>query len=164
MANIIGAELPHDLLAALSAGDLASKHNRVVQIVTVGREGWPSTAMLSYTDVVARDEKTLHLATWADGECATDLRQTGRLAVLVIDYDMAYYIRGSAEEVTGVGDDLMDVNQQGAQSSLAFFRIRVEQVLEDRVPTAKVLSGVTFEAADIEEQTHSEVLRRLLNL
>jgi hypothetical protein len=164
MAKRIGAELPQDLFAALTAGNLASKRNRAVQIVTVGRDGWPSTAMLSYTDVVAKDEKTLHLATWADGECAADLRQTGKLAVLVIDYDMAYYVRGIAEEVTGVGDDLMDVNQQGGESSLAFFRIRVEQVLEDRVPTAKVLSGVTFEAADIEEQTHGEVLRRLLNL
>ena len=35
MAKIIGAELPQDLLTALAAGDLASKRNRVVQIVTV---------------------------------------------------------------------------------------------------------------------------------
>lgn len=164
MAKIIGTELPQDLFAALAAGALASKRNRVVQIVTVGPENWPSMAMLSYTDVVAKNKKTLHLATWADGECAADLRQTGRVAVLVIDVDMAYYIRGLAEEVVGAGDDLMDVNQQGEESSLAFFRVRVEQVLEDRVPTAKVLSGVTFEAAAIEEQTHGEVLRRLLNL
>lgn len=164
MAKSIGAELPQELFAVLKPGGRASRRNRAVQIVTVGREGWPSTAMLSYTDVLAKDEKTLHLATWADGECAADLRQTGKLAVLVIDYDMAYYIRGVAAEVVGVGEDLMDVNQHGGESSLAFFKITVEQVLEDRVPTARVLSGVTFEAAEIEEQTHSEVLRRLLNL
>ena len=46
MAKRIGAELPQDLFAALTAGDLASKRNRAVQIVTVGRDGWPSTASL----------------------------------------------------------------------------------------------------------------------
>jgi len=164
MAKLISNELPEEVFTALTPGDFASKHKRVLQVVTVNAEGWPSTAMLSYSDVVAKDKKTLALATWGDGECAADLRYNGRLAVLVIDYDMAYYVRGIAEEVIGAGSDLMDVNQQGGESPLAFFKVRVEQVFEDRVPTAKVLSGVTFAASAIEEQTHGEVLRRLLNL
>jgi hypothetical protein len=164
MAKSIGSELPQDALGLLKPGDLASKRNRVVQIVTVNPEGWPNPALLSYADIVAKDKKTLHLATWADGECAADLRHNGRLAALVIDYDMAYYVRGIAKEVAGVAQDLTDVNQEGGESPLAFFKVRVEQVFEDRVPTAKVLSGVTFEGTEVEEQTHREVLRRLLNL
>lgn len=162
MAKSIGSELPEDAFGRLKACDLASEHNRVLQMVTMNPEGWPNSALL--TDIVAKDKKTLHLATWSDGECAADLRHNGRLAVLVIDYDMAYYVRGIAEEVIGAGDGLTDVNQQGGDSNLAFFKVRIEQVFEDRVPTAKVLSGVTFEATEVEEQTHREVQRRLLNL
>ena len=47
---------------------------------------------------------------------------------------------------------------------MAFFTARVEQVFEDRVPSAKVPSGVTFEASEIEEKTHGAGARRLLKL
>lgn len=162
MAKWIGKELPEDAFNLLKPGDFESKRNRVVQIITVNPDGWPDAGMLSYADIVAKDRKTLRLATWGDGECASDLTQNGKLAMLVIDHDMAYYVKGIAEQIKEVGDELKDINQEGGESPLAFFNVRVEQVFEDRVPTARVLSGVTFEGSEVEDQTHRQVLKKLL--
>ncbi len=162
MAKWIGKELPEDAFNLLKPGDFESKRNRVVQIITVNPDGWPDAGMLSYADIVAKDRKTLRLATWGDGECASDLTQNGKLAMLVIDHDMAYYVKGMAEQIKEVGDELKDINQEGGESPLAFFNVRVEQVFEDRVPTARVLSGVTFEGSEVEDQTHRQVLKKLL--
>ena len=162
MAKWVSQELPEDAFALLKPGTIGAKRNKVVQIVTVSPDGWPDAGMLSYADIIAKDRKTLHMATWADGECARDLRSNGRLAILVFDRDMAYYVRGMAEETKGEGGDLTDINQEGGDSPLAFFKVRVENVFEDKVPTARVLSGVTFEGSEIEEQTHQEILKRLL--
>lgn len=162
MAKRIGKELPEDAFALLKPGDIRSKRNRVVQIITVNPDGWPDAGMLSYADIVAKDRKTLRLATWGDGECASNLRHNGKLAMLVIDYDMAYYVKGIAVEMKESSDRLTDINQDGSESTLAFFKVQVEQVFEDRVPTARVLTGVTFEGSEIEEQAHQKILKRLL--
>jgi len=161
MANVVAEKLPHDALELLKAGNLAAKQNRVVQVVTVGPEGWPNAGMLSYADVIAGDESNIHLATWGDGECASDLRRNPKITLLVIDHDMAYYVRGEGAEVHPEGETLTDVNQAGGDSALAFFHIAVKQVLEDRVPTARVLGGVTFEGSDSEQIAHDAILKRL---
>jgi len=161
MAKWIGSNLPEDAFHLLQAGDIGSKRNRVVQIITVSPNGWPDPGMLSYADIVAKDRKTLHLATWGDGECALDLRHNRKIAILVIDRDMAYYVKGTAHELDQ-GIKLTDINQEGGKSSLAFFKVTVDQVFEDRVPTARVLGGVTFEGSEIEEHAHQEILKRLL--
>ena len=162
MARWIANELPKDAFELLKPGDISSKRDRVVQMITVSPDGWANAGMLSYADIIARDPKTLRLATWADGECALDLKATGKVTVLVIDHDMAYYVKGHAVEVQLAGPDVTDINQEGGESPLAFFEINVEHVMEDRVPTARVLSGVTFEGSEVEDQAHQEILKRLI--
>jgi len=164
MAKWTGNKLPEDAFLLLKPGDLGAKRNRVVQIITVNPEGWPDAGMLSYADIIAKDRKNLRLATWSDGECASDLRHNGKLAILVINRDMAYYVKGTAEEIQEGSGELTDVNQEGGESPLAFFKVRVEEVFEDRVPTARVLSGVTFEGSEIEEKAHQEILKKLMEL
>jgi hypothetical protein len=162
MAKLFGNELPDDALEALTPGNPESKKGRVVQMITVNSKGWPDAGMLSYSDVIARDRKTLRLATWGDGECANDMRSNGKIALLLIDYDMAYYVKGTASEIRGRATDLTDVNQEGGESPLAFFEIEVKEIYEDRVPTARVVSGVSFEGSEIEDAAHQKILRQLL--
>jgi hypothetical protein len=162
MAKLVGNELPADAFEALKPENWSSKKGLVVQMITVNSKDWPDAGMLSYADVIARDRKTLRLATWADGECANDMRSNGKIALLVIDYDMAYYVKGTASEIRPRATDLTDVNQEGGESPLAFFQIEVREVYEDRVPTARILSGVKFEGSEIEEQAHEKILRQLL--
>lgn len=163
MAKLIGKELPEDALRLLRPEAMESKRNKAVQIITVNPAGWPDAGMLSYADVIARDKETLRLATWGDGECARDLRANGKLLLLVIDREMAYYIKGEAVEVKGRAP-ITDINQEGGESPLAFFTIEVGEVYEDRVPTTQVLSGVTFEGSEIEEKAHQQILKQLLEI
>ena len=164
MARFVSDSLPDDALALLRPGNLAGKQGRVVQIITVDEEGWANAGMLGYADIVAKDAGNLHLATWGDGECASDLRRNGRITLLVIDEDMAYYVKGLAREMEVTGDVLMDVNDGGGHSALAYFHIGVQGVFEDRIPTAKVLGGVTFEGSDSEQEAHDAILKRLASL
>jgi len=160
MAKPIGKELPDDAFGRLRPGGMESKQGKVVQIITVNRGGWPDAAMLSYADVVAKDKKTLRLATWGDGECARNLKENRKITLLMIDRDLAYYIKGSAAEVSQK-EELTDINQEGGDSPLAFFEVKVEEVREDKVPTARVLSGVTFEGSEAEDKAHRAILKRL---
>jgi hypothetical protein len=162
MAKLVGNELPDDALEVLKPGNPDAKKGRAVQMITVNSQGWPDAGMLSYADVIASDRKSLRLATWGDGECANDMRSNGKIALLIIDYDMAYYVKGTASEIRPPAPDLTDVNQEGDESPVAFFQIEVREVHEDRVPTARVLSGVKFEGSEVEEQAHEKILRQLL--
>ncbi len=164
MARFVSDSLPDDALALLRLGNLEEKQNRVVQIITVDEEGWANAGMLSYADVIAKDGGNLDLATWGDGECATDLRRNGRITLLVIDEDMAYYVKGRAREVQATGEALTDVNDDGGHSALAYFHITVQGVFEDRIPTAKVLGGVTFEGSESEQIAHDAILKKLASI
>ena len=164
MARFISDSIPDDALALLRPGNLAEKRNRVVQIITVDEEGWANAGMLSYADVIANDGGNLHLATWGDGECATDLRRNGRITLLVIDDDMAYYVKGRASEIQVPGDALTDANDTGGHSALAYFHIAVQRVFEDRIPTAKVLGGVIFEGTESEQIAHDAILKKLASI
>ena len=164
MARFVSDSLPDDALALLRPGNLDEKRNRVVQIITVDEEGWANAGMLSYADVIANDGGNLHLATWGDGECATDLRRNGRITLLVIDDDMAYYVKGRASEIQVPGDPLTDANDTGGHSALAYFHIAVQGVFEDRIPTAKVLGGVIFEGTESEQIAHDAILKKLASI
>jgi hypothetical protein len=164
LARFVSDSLPDDALALLRPENLEEKQNRVVQMITVDEEGWANAGMLSYADVIAKDGSNLDLATWGDGECATDLRRNGRITLLVIDEDMAYYVKGRAREVQATGDALTDVNDDGGHSTLAYFHITVQGVFEDRVPTAKVLGGVTFEGSESEQVAHDAILKKLASI
>jgi hypothetical protein len=162
MAVWIGKELPEDALKLLGPGDQTAKKQKVVQVVTVDEEGWPNAGMLSYYDIVAKDQTHLRLATWADGECARDLKRNGRLAMLIIDKEMTYYVKASARELPGAGEGLSDLNNQGGASPVAIFDVKVEGVFEDKIPTARVLTGVLFEGSEVEDQAHQGIFRELL--
>jgi hypothetical protein len=162
MAIRIGTELPRDAFDLLKPEDRPSKRGKVVQIVTVDREGWPNAGMISYYDIVARSPSHLRLATWGDGECARDLRSNEKLVMLMIDRDMTYYVKARAEEIPEAGRGLTDVNNQGGESEVAIFDVRVEGVWEDKIPTARVLTGVVFQGSDMEDQAHQGIFRQLM--
>ncbi len=164
MARFVSDSLPDDALALLRPGNLAEKQNRVVQIITTDEEGWGNAGMLGYADIIAKDARNLDLATWGDGECAADLRRNGRITLLVIDDDMAYYVKGRAREVQVEGDPLTDVNDAGGHSALAYFHIGEIRVFEDRIPTARVLGGVTFEGSESEQMAHDAILKKLASI
>jgi hypothetical protein len=162
MAIMIGKELPGNAFALLQPEDHPSKRGKVVQIVTVDGDGWPDAGMVSTYDIVARTPSNLRLATWGDGECANDLRLNGKLAMLIIDKDMTYYVKATAQEIAGASHGLSDINNQGGESPVAIFDVQVEKVFEDKIPTARVVSGVIFKGSDSEDQAHQSIFKQLL--
>jgi hypothetical protein len=67
-------------------------------LATVDPAGWPHIALLSYSEVVARDRGQLRLAIGGRSGSAANLRRTGQATVLLFDTGVAHYIKGKARE------------------------------------------------------------------
>lgn len=140
MARVVGSELPPDLLARLSGGDLESVATKVVQIFTVDAAGWAHPALLSYFEVVARDARHIRLAAYATSTTSGNLRRSGRITFAIIDARVAYYVKAHAIEIAPA---------MRSTAWNAAFDCQVEHVLADEVneelePGAYVASGVTY--------------------
>jgi hypothetical protein len=66
MTRLISEELPNDLYRRLSGSDLEMHAGKVILISTVDVNGWSHPAMLSYFEVVAKDRRSIRLATYKD--------------------------------------------------------------------------------------------------
>lgn len=131
MGVSLGAVLTDALLERLSGRDLGQHAALVVPLATVDPAGWPHIALLSYSEIVARDRGTLRLAIGSRSGSAANLRRTGHATVLLFDAGLAHYIKGTARErrpsmqcspwnalfdlsVTDVLADASDPNREGA--------------------------------------------------
>lgn len=142
MSRLIGQELPPQVLERLSGRDLHGCFGRVIPVVTVDAAGFPHPALLSFGEVVALDARRISLATCADSTTTANMRRNGRLALLLVEAEGIYYIKGMVREQPGGLPGF---------SHLAHLTMRVEQVLEDGTRDdaegeARITSGIRFEA------------------
>ena len=122
MARTVGSQLPPDLVRRFSIETLEHYAHNVVPIITEGEDGWPHPAMLSHFEIVARDAQNLRLATYTDSRTTNNMRRTGKLTIMVVDASMAYYVKGTVEELLP--------NMKSAPHN-ALLNFRVEHVLAD---------------------------------
>jgi hypothetical protein len=160
MAKFIGNELPDELYHRLSGDDLEPYAEKVILISTVDANGWPHPAMLSYFEVIAIDRHNIRLATYKNSNTASNLRRNGQLTLSIIDERVAYYIKGSAEELK---------HEMNCSPHISKLNMSVEQVLSDqaheqREAGAYVAGGVTYKNADLAAAVlkAGEVLRELI--
>lgn len=142
MSRLLGQELPPRLFTRLSGRDLRGCFGRVIPVVTMDAAGFPHPALLSFGELVALDPRRIGLATYADSTTTANMRQRGRLTLLLVEPDGTYYIKGTARERAGGLSGFPD---------LAHLEMRVEQVLEDATREdvegeARITSGLRFEA------------------
>ncbi len=140
MSRVLSQELPPDLLTRLSGRDLASVASKVIQLVTVDAAGWPHPALLSYFEVIARDARRIRLATYAGSTTSANMRNGGKVTLVLIDERVAYYIKGRAMELEA---------KMRTTGWNAAFECQVEQVLADQAneefePGAYLATGVTY--------------------
>ena len=141
MTRSLGSNLPGDLLSRLTQRDLSrSAKKRVILVTTVDADAWPRHAMLSYYEVVAKDERSLLALTYAKSQTTNNLQRGGNALFLFVDEEMSYYVRANCKKL-GDGDSI------GAPREVIFDCI-VEDVSEDKLPTAKIESGLTFSGYD----------------
>lgn len=141
MSRDLGSELPGALLSLLDGHDLPARLGKAILISTVDAQGWAHPALLSYGEVVALDAHRLRLALYGSSGTCGNLRRSGRLTLCLIEEGIAYYLKAHS------------VEQQSAAlpHGLARFEATVERVLvdqarEDLEPSARITSGIEFDA------------------
>lgn len=124
----------------LDGDDLPAREGLIFGLLTVTENGWPHLAMLSVGELVAVGPRDLRAALWPNSTATANLTRTGRATITLVHARVGYSIRCTAER----GADL----NAGHSSPLAFFELRVEDVLEDVAPYAVLTSGATYRLDD----------------
>jgi hypothetical protein len=140
MSKLIGAELPDDLFRWLSDG-LETNAEKVILVCTIDEEGWPHPAMLSCLEVVARNRGNIRLAPYKNSSTTRNMRRNRKLTMMVIDERVAYYIKGSVEELE---------HDMKSSPHVSKLNMRVEQVLTDQADE-QIESGVFVSSAPMYE-------------
>ena len=140
-------ELPDDLFELMNGGAINRHRNKVILLITLDEGGWPYGAMLSYLEVIARDRRTLRLAPWSNSTSTGNLRRNGKVALLVIEEEMAYYIQGTAAELA---------RELAGFPGMAKIEVRIESILKDNAldyeGAARITSGIRFENPDLDAE------------
>jgi Pyridoxamine 5'-phosphate oxidase len=159
MSKLIGDTLPDDLYQRLLGNDVEQNEEKVILLSTIDEGGWPHPAMLSYFEVIAKDRRTLRLATYNNSRTTNNMRLSGKATLSVIDERSVYYVKGYVEEISRK----MECAPQNSK-----LHFRVEEVLADAAneefePGAYVAGGVTYKKPRTQQlQAAREILRELL--
>jgi hypothetical protein len=143
MPRSLGSRLPGWLAALFDGADLAARVGQTFLLLTTDDAGWPHLAMLSVGELVAEGDQVLRAALWLHSASTRNLEHDGRGLLALVADGAGYYLRLRASR----GADL-DLGEHGR---LAFFRLQVEDVLEDAVAYARLTGGITFELAQPEQ-------------
>jgi hypothetical protein len=135
MSQLLGKELPPALLHRLGGGEVEAHEGKIIPIFTIDEGGWAHPALLSYYEIVAKNASTLEMALWKDSSTAKNLRQAGKVTLMISDKGVNYYLKGSVRQ--------WHYEMPGA-APVSRFRIAVDQVIEDQEPNAEITTGLTY--------------------
>jgi len=133
MSKALGNELPSELLRELSGGDLASKWSQTIPLVTMDEGGFPHFAILSFGEILATAPRELRLGLYPGSTTTKNIQARPRIALLIVEGDNVYYVKGMAHEKPA--------------ENVVSFDVAIEQVLVDNEPGARITSGIGFEMA-----------------
>ena len=140
MSKRLPPTLPDRLFHLLSGEHLDEQLTKVLLLVTLDEHGFPYTAMLSFLEVIAPNRENLRMAPWNNSTTTANLRRNPRVALLVVDEALAYYIQGTAAELA---------HDLAGFPGMAKINVKIESVLEDKAldyeGSARVTSGIRFE-------------------
>ena len=161
MSKSLGDELNDDLRRRLSGEDLEGCAEKVVLIATVDDQGRPHPAMLSYFEVVAADRHNIRMATYKDSSTTGNMRRNGKATISIIDERVAYYIKGSVDEL----QHEMSCAPYNSKLNLKVESVLADEANEEFEPGAYVSSGVTYHSPNRNEQLLKarEILKELLD-
>lgn len=135
MSTLLGKELPAALQQRLSGGEIEAHEGKIIPIFTLDDAGWPHPALLSYYEIAAKDATTLDMALWKDSSTSKNLRQAGKVTLMISDKGVNYYLKGSVRE--------LHYEMPGA-APVSRFRVTLEHVIEDQEPNAEITTGLTY--------------------
>ena len=135
MSQLLGKEMPTELLGRLSGVDVEAHEGKIIPIFTIDESGWAHPALLSYYEIAAKNASTLDMALWKDSSTSKNLRQAGKVTLMISDKGVNYYLKGSVRE--------LHYEMPGA-APVSRFRVALEQVIEDQEPNAEITTGLTY--------------------
>ena len=138
MSKKVGEALPDDLWDFLSRTEPQDKFKQVIIFNTVDEDGWPRHGLLSPREVVAKDTKRILLLLYKDSKGTANVHRTGKVSLVVITPSMSYYVFCKAQALPPLSE----------APNETLFELTVQKVLEDSLPSAKILTGITFEGYD----------------
>jgi Pyridoxamine 5'-phosphate oxidase len=158
VATSIGSQLTGALLDRLSGRHVERHSALVIPIATVDPAGWPHLALVSYSELVARDRGSLRLALGGRSGSADNLRRNGHITVLLFDAGLVSYIKGTARERWP---------SMHCSPWNAVFDVAVTDVLADAADPRRegksfVLGGITFQSDPGWAARRSAVMAELL--
>ena len=156
MSKERGTFLPSDLYEFLRGTTPADKFQQVILLSVVDPEGWPHFAMLSPWELVAKSPCRILLLLYKSGRTTCNIRTNCKLTLAIINPTLSYYVFCFVHPLPALEE----------ASGQALFELKVEQVLEDLVPTATILTGLTFEGFDpgIPTEDRERAFQMLLSL
>jgi hypothetical protein len=72
---------------------------------------------------------------WKNSSTATNLRNNGRITLMVSDQGVNYYLKGTVTQ--------LQFEMTGA-APVSRFRVRLEQLIEDQEANAEITTGLTY--------------------
>ena len=99
MSQLLGKELPPELLQRLSGAAIEAQEGKIIPIFTIDEDGWAHPALLSYYEVIAKSASTLDMALWKNSSTANNLRKTGKITLMLSDFKTNYYLKGRVSEL-----------------------------------------------------------------
>jgi hypothetical protein len=135
MSQLLGSELTQELLSRLDGRDVESHEGKIIPIFTVDESGWAHPALLSYYEMVAKNPRTIDMALWKNSSTAVNLKQTGKVTLMICDHAVNYYLKGTADQTQA---------EMTGTPAVSRFRITLEQVIEDQEPNAEITTGLTY--------------------
>jgi hypothetical protein len=135
MSQLLGNELTQELLSRLDGRDVESHEGKIIPIFTVDESGWAHPALLSYYEMVAKNPRTIDMALWKNSSTAVNLKQTGKVTLMICDHSVNYYLKGTVDQTQA---------EMTGTPAVSRFRITLEQVIEDQEPNAEITTGLTY--------------------
>ena len=156
MSKEVGSTLPQDVEDYLSDSGKADKFKDVILFNTVDEDGWPRHGLLSHHEVIAKDSQRLLILLYSDSNGTRNVEREGKLSLVIVNPDMSYYLFCRARPLPSLSD----------APSETLFELTVERVLEDAIPTARILTGITFEGYDpgMTQENREQVYQQLVAL
>lgn len=135
MSQLLGNELTDALFARLSGAEVSAHEGKIIPIFTIDEAGWAHPALLSYYEIVAKGRSVLDMALWKDSTTAKNLRQAGKVTLLISDHAVNYYLKGTVRQ--------LEYEMAGAPP-VSRFQVQLTQVIEDQEPNAEITTGLTY--------------------
>lgn len=140
MARRRSEQLTDDLYQRLSGGDIGPHADEAIVICTVDAAGWPHPAVLSYFEVAAVDQHTLHVAVYTNSRTCANLRERGKATLIMAGAGLVCYVRGVAVELTPA----MREAAYNAKMQLRIDQVVFDEAPQDLEPGVGVTGGITY--------------------